>query len=71
MSRHTAAWPAWSLVALSVALLLGGLALGRTTNSTVPELPYDSAVDTVLTLATLLTFSVVGAVVASCHPATP
>jgi hypothetical protein len=71
MSRHTAAWLAWLLVALSVALLVGGVALARMTGSTAPELPAGSAGDVdsvVLLLATVLTFSVVGAIVASRHP---
>ena len=68
MMGRRAAWLAWSLVALSVASLLGGIALAQMTRSTAPELPYDGAVDAVFTLATLLTFSVVGAIIASRHP---
>jgi len=66
-----AAWLAWSLVALSVALLLGGIALARTTRSTAAELPFGSEAElgsAVTSLVTLLTFSVVGAIVASRHP---
>jgi hypothetical protein len=71
MSRRAAAWLAWSLVALSVALLLGGIALSRAASSTVPDLPFggeteDGAV--VANLVTLLPFSVVGAIIASRHP---
>src|SRR4028119_1831464 len=68
---RAAAWLAWSLVALSVALLLGGIALSRTTGATVLELTYGSQAEldsAVLSLVTLLTFSVVGAIVASRHP---
>jgi len=36
--------------------------------STTPELPYDGPVDAVFSLATLLTFSLVGAIIASRHP---
>src|SRR5215210_3076772 len=68
MGRRAAAWLAWSLVALSVAPLLGGIALAQMTKSTAPVLPYDGPVDAVFTLATLLTFSVVGAIIASRHP---
>src|SRR4028119_1227762 len=71
MGRRAASWLAWSLVTLSVALLLGGIALSRTTGATVPELAYGGRAEldvAVLSLATLLTFSVVGAVVASRHP---
>ena len=71
LSRRAASWLAWSLVALSVALLLGGITLARTTRSTAVELPYGGEAElgsAVLSLATLLTFSVVGAIVASRHP---
>jgi hypothetical protein len=71
MSARAAAWLAWSLVALSVVLLVGGVALARTTGSTALELPNGSAGDAesvVLALAIVLTFSVVGAVIASRHP---
>jgi hypothetical protein len=56
---------------LSVALLGGGVALARTMGSTPPGLPYGSVGDAdtvVLSLAIVLTFSVVGAIVASRHP---
>jgi hypothetical protein len=54
-----------------VALLVGGVALARTMGSTPPGLPYGSVGDAdtvVLSLAIVLTFSVVGALVASRHP---
>jgi len=59
------------MVVLSVALLVGRISLSRMVNSTVPELPSDGGPDpvgTVVTLATVLTFSVVGAIVASRYP---
>ena len=68
MMGRRAAWLAWSLVALSVAPLLGGIALAQMAKSTAPELPYDGPVDAVFSLATLLTFSLVGAIIASRHP---
>jgi hypothetical protein len=71
MGRRAAARLAWSLVTLSVALLLGGIALSRAVRSTAVELAYGGEAElgnVVLTLATLLTFSMVGAIVA---PATP
>jgi hypothetical protein len=71
MSTRTASWLAWSLVALSVTFLVGGIVLARTVRSTALELPNGStgdAVSVVLSLAIVLTFSVVGAVVASRHP---
>ncbi len=69
--NRAAAWLAWSLVALSVVFLVGGAALARTTRSTAPELPSGSvgdAVSVALVLAMVLTFSVVGAIIASRHP---
>lgn len=72
MSRRAAGWLAWSLVVLSVALLVGGIALAHTTTAAnAPELPYGGEAEldsAVLSLAMMLTFSVVGAVVASRHP---
>jgi hypothetical protein len=66
--NRAAAWLAWSLVGLSVALLLGWIALTRISEPTDLELPYSGALDVVVTLAIWLPFSVVGAIVASRHP---
>ena len=74
MSHRAASRLAWSLVALSVALLLGGLVLSRAASSTVPDLPFGGETEdgsVVANLITLLPFSVVGAIIASRHPATP
>jgi hypothetical protein len=74
MNPRASSWFAWSLVALAVALLAGGIALARTTRSPELELPYGSVGDAdyvVLALANVLTFSVVGAIVASRHPRNP
>ena len=71
MSTGATSWFAWSLVALNVALLAGGVALARTTRSPELKLPYGSVGDAsyvVIALATVLTFTVVGAIVASRHP---
>ena len=68
VSARAAPWLAWSLMGLSVALLLGWIALARMTAPTDLELPYHSTLDVVLTLAIWLPFSVVGAIVASRHP---
>src|SRR5829696_3137151 len=71
MSRRTAAWFAWSLVALSVVLVLGGDYLSVATRSVVRGSPYDSEAflaSALYNLATLLPFSVVGAFVASRQP---
>jgi hypothetical protein len=71
VSRRATSWLAWSLVALSVALLVGGNVLSRMASSTVPGLPVggetgDASV--LVNLVTLLPFSVVGAIVASRQP---
>jgi hypothetical protein len=66
-----AAWLAWSLTALSVALLVGGIALSRAASSAVPDLAFGGETNdasVVANLVTLLTFSVVGAIIASRHP---
>jgi hypothetical protein len=66
-----AAWLAWLLAALSVALLVGGIALSRAVSSTAPDLPFGGETNdasVVANLVTLLTFSVVGAIIASRHP---
>jgi hypothetical protein len=70
-STRAAAWLAWSLVALSLALLLGGIALSRVASSTVPDLPFGGETDdgsVIANLVTLLPFSVVGAIIASRQP---
>jgi hypothetical protein len=68
MSNRTAAWLAWSLVVLSVALVVVGVALAQTMGSTAPEFPYDRVVEAGFTLPSVLTFSIVGAIIASRHP---
>jgi hypothetical protein len=58
-------------MALSVALLLGGIALPLATSSTVSDRPVGGETgdsSAVADLITLLPFSVVGAIVASRHP---
>ena len=65
MSTRAASWLAWSLVTLSVVLLVGGLSFALMTRSSVPERPYYGLV----TLSVLaLAFSVVGAIIASRQP---
>src|SRR5215212_2016706 len=68
MSTSAATWLAWSLVTLSVVLLASGIALDQMTRSTAPGRPYYDPVDAVFYLATVLTFSVVGAMIASRQP---
>jgi hypothetical protein len=68
MSTRAATWLAWSLMVLSVVLLVGGLALDQMTRSSAPQRSYYGPVDAVFFLATVLTFSVVGAIIASRQP---
>ena len=68
MSTRAVPWLAWSLMVLSVVLVVGGIALALMTRSTTPERPYYGPVDAVFFLATVLTFSVVGAIIASRQP---
>jgi hypothetical protein len=68
MSLRAATWLAWALVALSVVLLVGGIALDQMVRSSAQERPYYGPVDAVIYLATVLTFSVVGAIIASRQP---
>ena len=71
ISTRAAPWLAWSLAALSVAFVVGGIVLARTVRSTALELPNGSAGDAgsvILFLAIVLTFSIVGAVIASRQP---
>jgi len=68
MSTRAAPWLAWSLMVLSVVLFVGGIALGQMTRSTVPGRLYYGPVDAVFNLATVLTFSVGGAIIASRQP---
>jgi hypothetical protein len=70
-NSRAAAWLAWSLVALSVALLVGGLVLSRAASSTVADLQFGGetkSASVVADLVTLLIFSVVGAVIVSRQP---
>ena len=71
MSRRAATWLAWSLVALSAALIVGGFSLSQAVSTAVSGSAVggetgDSSV--VTDLFTLLAFSVVGAIIASRQP---
>jgi hypothetical protein len=68
MSTRAARWLAWSLMVLSVVLLVGGIALDQMTRSTAPGRLYYGPVNAFFYLATVLTFSVVGAIIASRQP---
>ena len=70
ITSRTAAWLAWSLVGLAVALLAGGISLALVARSfgTELQLTYGSVAgpfNVIVSLVGLLTFSVVGALVAS------
>jgi cytochrome b subunit of formate dehydrogenase len=67
-SSRAAPWLAWPLVTLSVVLLVGGIVLAQMTRSTAPGRQYYGSFETVFVLATVLTFSVVGAIIASRQP---
>ena len=71
MRRDAITWLALSLLGIAVALLVGGVALDLVTGTTVPDLPSGGETDdssVVSDLILLLTFSVVGAIIASRHP---
>src|SRR5919107_3392044 len=68
MSTRAAPWLAWSLVTLSVVLFVGGIALDQMTRSTAPGRPYYGPDDAVILLTSVITFSVVGAIIASRQP---
>jgi hypothetical protein len=68
MSTRAAAWLAWSLMVLSVVLVVGGLALTQMAQSTALGRPYYGPDDAVIILTSVLTFSVVGALIASRQP---
>ena len=75
MSRRTAAWLAWSLCAVCVALIALGLLLDFVTDEPVPpDLPVEmlggSAID-VLTAVLSLAYLTVGALIASRLPQNP
>jgi hypothetical protein len=68
MSNRAAPWLAWSLATLSVMLLVGGLSFALMTRSTAPGRPYYGPDDAVIIMTAVLTFSVVGALIASRQP---
>jgi hypothetical protein len=68
MSTRAAPWLAGSLVTLSVVMVVGGLALTQMVRSTATGRPYYGADDAVIILTSVLTFSVVGAFIASRQP---
>jgi hypothetical protein len=71
MRRCTLTWLTWSLVGLALALLACGVSLALVAGPLGTELAYESEADpssVIINLVTLLTFSVVGAIIASRQP---
>jgi hypothetical protein len=71
MRKRTVAWLAWSLVGLAAALLAGGVSLALVAGPLGIELTYESEADpssVIISLVTLITFSVVGAIITSRQP---
>jgi hypothetical protein len=71
MRREYLTWLAWSLVGLAVAMLAGGISLALMARPFDAQLTYGSEADpfsAIVSLVTLLTFSVVGGIIASRHP---
>jgi len=71
ITPRTASWLAWSLVVLSAILFVGGYTLSRTAGLTDLRVRNFGALDVIPTFAILLTFAVVGAIVASQRPSNP
>jgi hypothetical protein len=71
MGSRAAAWLSWALVALSVALIVGGISLSQAVSTADSGLQVGGETDdssVVTDLVTLLVFSAVGAIIASRQP---
>jgi hypothetical protein len=71
MGSRAAAWLSWALVALSVALIVGGFSLSQAVSTADSGLQVGGETDdssVVIDLVTLLVFSAVGAIIASRQP---
>src|SRR5919107_2714822 len=71
MGSRAAAWLSWALVALSVALIVGGFSLSQAVTTADSGLQVGGETDdssVVTDLVTLLVFSAVGAIIASRQP---
>jgi hypothetical protein len=71
MGSRAAAWLSWALVALSVALIVGGFSLSQAVSTADSGLQVGGETDdssVVTDLVTLLVFSAVGAIIASRQP---
>ena len=72
MSARAAAWPAWSLCSLCVALAAASLILSLFNGRTLGEIFTAWSGPSIVALATLIvSFSVVGALIASHRPENP
>jgi hypothetical protein len=72
MSTRAAAWPAWSLCSLCVALAVASLILSLFNGRTLGEIFTAWSGPSIVALATLIvSFSVVGALIASQRPENP
>src|SRR5215213_7793034 len=71
ISTRSGSWLAWALVVLSAILFGGGYTLSRTAGLTDLRVRNFGALDVIPTFAILLTFAVVGAIVASQRPSNP
>jgi hypothetical protein len=72
MSARTAAWLAWSLCALCVALAAASPILGLLNGRTLSEIFTAWSGPSIVALATLIgSFSVIGALIASHRPENP
>jgi hypothetical protein len=71
MSGRSGSWLAWALVVLSAILFVGGYTLSWTASLTDLGARNFGALDVILILAILLTFAIVGAIVASHRPSNP
>ena len=71
MSTRVAAWLAWSLCALCVALAAACLIFGLLNGRTLYEMVFTEGPTIVTLLTQIVSFSVVGALIASYRPENP
>jgi hypothetical protein len=71
MSHRTAAWLAWSLAGLSVAMFLASVVLYVLVRSSQEALSSGGALSDLLLYVPFLAFPLVGALIASRHPKNP
>jgi hypothetical protein len=69
--RHTAAWLAWTLAGLSVAMFLASVILYILAHSSQEAPSTGDALRTLLLYVPFLVFPIVGALIASRHPKNP